>query len=521
VGVRLLESESGVGTRIDRYDLVAELASGGMATVFLARLSAVGGFQRTFAIKRLHPHLATNADFVNMFLDEARLAALIRHPNVVPILEVGQGGEGYYLVMEYIEGDTFASVLSKTSARGQRIPIPITLRIIHDLLLGLHAAHELKDEHGHVLGLVHRDVSPQNVMVGTDGITRITDFGVARAASALSQTKAGQLKGKLAYMAPEQASGREDVDRRVDVFAAGVVLWEALAFKRLFKANTEAVTLSRVLSEPVVSPQEHNPDCSDEVAAVCLKALERDVNHRFVSCAEFAAALERAAASSGQLASVSEVGEFVKDVVGSDVESHRVAIRRWLELREQAGIRASSIPSPPSPELSSVTMTSRMPPLSPAASQAPRAASATHSGVIVTPASRRRPAFFAMGAVLLCGAGALAYLVDTGTDQGSPEPASSRLTPEPTVGRELDVTATTTASASESDQASAAPTVEAAQTTGVAARDPSTRVLSSDELPEATEDPSPPGSAEPPKARRTWRRPAKKAKQPDLDNPYQ
>lgn len=516
MGVRLLESESGVGTRIDRYDLVAELASGGMATVFLARLSAVGGFQRTFAIKRLHPHLATNADFVNMFLDEARLAALIRHPNVVPILEVGQGGEGYYLVMEYIEGDTFASVLSKTSARGQRIPIPITLRIIHDLLLGLHAAHELTDEHGHVLGLVHRDVSPQNVMVGTDGITRITDFGVARAASALSQTKAGQLKGKLAYMAPEQASGREDVDRRVDVFAAGVVMWEALAFKRLFKANTEAVTLSRVLSEPVVSPQEHNPDCSDEVAAVCLKALERDVNNRFVSCAEFAAALERAAASSGQLASVSDVGEFVKDVVGSDVESHRVAIRRWLELREQAGIRASSIPSPPSPELSSVTLTSRMPPPSPAASQAPRAASATHSGVIVTP-SRRKPAFFAVGAVLLCGVGALAYFGNT-TDQGS-QTASSRLTSEATAGRELDVAAIASASAAKLDPAPT-PTVEAAQTTGVAA-DPSTKVLSSDELPEATEDPSPPESAEAPKPRRPWRRPAKKAKQPDLDNPYQ
>jgi serine/threonine-protein kinase len=487
-----------------------------MATVFLARLSAVGGFQRTFAIKRLHPHLATNAEFVNMFLDEARLAALIRHPNVVPILEVGQGPQGYYLVMEYIEGDTFASVLSKTSARGKRIPIPVTLRIIVDMLRGLHAAHELKDEHGRLLGLVHRDVSPQNVMVGTDGITRITDFGVARAATALSQTKAGQLKGKLAYMAPEQASGREDVDRRVDVFAAGVVMWEALAFKRLFKANNEATTLSRVLSEPIVSPRQHNPECSDVVAAVCLKALERDVSKRFVSCAEFATALERTALASGQLATVSEVADFVHEAVGSDVESHRVAIRQWLEKREQAGLGPSSPSSLPPPELSSVTMASRLPPPPPSApSIAPRSASATHSGVIVTPVARRKQGLVIGGVALLLVAGAAAAYFSQSGPSSAPEPVASVL-PAPPPRAQVSSSASVAVSAPSST--SAAPT------------EPTTRVFSSEDLPEADDEDG--DEAEPTRAgasgrtryrssRRTPSASKKKAKLPDLDNPYQ
>jgi serine/threonine-protein kinase len=515
----LLESDSGIGTRIDRYDLVAELASGGMATVFLARLSAVGGFQRTFAIKRLHPHLATNAEFVNMFLDEARLAALIRHPNVVPILEVGQGTEGYYLVMEYIEGDTFASVLSKTSARGKRIPIPVTLRIIVDMLRGLHAAHELKDEHGRLLGLVHRDVSPQNVMVGTDGITRITDFGVARAASALSQTKAGQLKGKLAYMAPEQASGREDVDRRVDVFAAGVVMWEALAFKRLFKANNEATTLSRVLSEPVVSPRQHNPECSDAVAAVCLKALERDVSKRFVSCAEFAAALERTALAEGQLATVSEVADFVQEAVGTDVESHRVAIRQWLQKREQAGLGPSSPSSLPPPELSSVTMASRLPPPPPSApSIAPRPASATHSGVIVTPVARRKQGLVIGGVALVLLAGAAAAYFSQSGPSIAPEPVASvpPAPPPPTERAEVSSAASVALSAPSS--------------TGAAPTEPTTKVFSSEDLPEADDEegdetePTRVGSGARTRHRSTRRTPPaskKKAKLPDLDNPYQ
>ncbi len=331
------------GQRIDRYDLIAEIASGGMATVHLARLSGMGGFQRNVALKLLHPHLAKDSDFVQMFFDEARLAARIHHPNVVPILEVGEGHQGYYLVMEYIEGDTFAALLSRATREGKRVPLAVVLRVIVDMLAGLHAAHELEDDRGRSLGLVHRDVSPQNILVGTDGVTRITDFGVARAASRLSATRAGQLKGKLAYMAPEQVNGEEDVDRRADIFSAGVVLWEALALKRLFKGSNEPATITRVLTEVVVSPREFNPEVPEAVAAVCLKALERDRDRRFVSCAELADALEKAASDNQLLASQKDVATYVMEMVGADLESHRQAIREWLDQREQ---RASTNPPP-------------------------------------------------------------------------------------------------------------------------------------------------------------------------------
>src|SRR5580658_1044953 len=165
---KLLAGE-GEDQRLDRFELVSELASGGMATVFLARLSGVGGFQRFVAIKRLHPHLAREPEFIEMFLDEARLAARIHHPNVVPILEIGTSEEGYYIVMEYVEGDTLAHLLTHCTKRGQRLPLNVALRIVTDMLAGLDAAHELKDDDGKSLEIVHRDVSPQNVLVGVDG----------------------------------------------------------------------------------------------------------------------------------------------------------------------------------------------------------------------------------------------------------------------------------------------------------------------------------------------------------------
>jgi eukaryotic-like serine/threonine-protein kinase len=320
--------------KIDRYDLVAEIASGGMATVFLARLSGVGGFRRFVAIKRLHPHLAKEREFVEMFLDEARLAAGIHHPNVVPILEVGASERGYYLVMEYIEGDTLARLLARAATSGRRLPISVGIKVVVDMLLGLHAAHELRDEHGGATELVHRDVSPQNILVGADGNTRITDFGVARAASRLSATRAGQLKGKIAYMAPEQAVGDPSVDRRADVFSAGIVLWEVLAAKRLFKAENEAATLSRVISEPIPDISEVNPDISKELGAVVMKALARDRDERYTNCQDLADDLERLAAPVKQMAPAREVAAYVAEVIGQEIAQQREAVRGWLARSE-------------------------------------------------------------------------------------------------------------------------------------------------------------------------------------------
>ena len=354
VAAKLIDSPEG-RQRIDRYELVAEIASGGMATVFLARLLGVGGFQRFVAIKRLHPHLAGEKEFVEMFLDEARLAAGIHHPNVVPILEVGASDRGYYLVMEYIEGDTLARLLARAATSGNRLPTAIGVRIIIDMLAGLHAAHELKDDMGDPTELVHRDVSPQNILVGVDGISRITDFGVARAASRLTATRVGQLKGKIAYMAPEQATGQSDVDRRADVFSAGIVLWEVLAARRLFKADNEAATLSRVISEPVPLLATVVHDINPQIAAVCMKALERDPAKRYATCAQFADALERAATTAGTMAASREVAAYVSEVLGNEIAQAREAVRAWLARSEPSQVAMSPVGQPGLDPASSVS----------------------------------------------------------------------------------------------------------------------------------------------------------------------
>ena len=333
--VRLLDPTD-AKRRLDRYELIGELASGGMATVFLGRLGGVGGFQRFVAIKRLHPHLAGEQEFIEMFLDEARLAAGIHHPHVVPILEVGQSESGYYLVMEYIEGDTLARLMARSLAMARPVPRPVLMRVVLDTLAGLHAAHELVDPDGQPVQLVHRDVSPQNILVGVDGCSRITDFGVAHAASRLSNTRADRLKGKLAYMSPEQARSG-DVDRRSDVFAMGIILWEVLAAKRLFKADHEAITLQKVTIDPIPRLSSVLPGLHPALDQVCTKALERDPNRRYRSASEMSEALERAArvaASSSPtdlgVASPREVAAYVQGALGEDIAAQRESVRAWL-----------------------------------------------------------------------------------------------------------------------------------------------------------------------------------------------
>ena len=321
-----------------------------MATVYLARLGGVGGFQRFVAIKRLHPHLARDNEFIEMFLDEARLAARIHHPNVVPILEIGESPEGYYLVMEYIEGDTLGRILARSAQAQERVPTPIGVRMALDALAGLHAAHELKDDDGKPLDIVHRDVSPQNILVGVDGTARITDFGVARAASRLSTTRSGQLKGKLAYMSPEQAKARGTIDRRADVFAMGTVLWELLACKRLFKGDGDADTLNRVLNEPIPTLRSIAPHVPAALESVVMKALERDRDKRYATAAEFADSLERAARVVGTLAAPREVATYIEAVIGTEISQQREAVRAWLARsepsRNAAPKRESARPEP-------------------------------------------------------------------------------------------------------------------------------------------------------------------------------
>jgi serine/threonine protein kinase len=261
-----------------------------------------------------------------MFLDEARLAARIHHPNVVPILEIGTSAERYYLVMEYIEGDTAAHLFSCAAQDGKDMPARVAIRIALDALAGLHAAHELKDDDGSPLEIVHRDVSPHNILVGVDGVSRITDFGIARAASRLATTRSGQLKGKIAYMAPEQARS-ERVDRRADVFSLGICLWEMLTMRRLFKADDDGETLSRLLYEPIPTILSAAPKTAPEVDGVCMRALRRDPDERFASAAEFLDALENAATPLNLVGTHREVAACVDEVLGNDIAERRGAVR--------------------------------------------------------------------------------------------------------------------------------------------------------------------------------------------------
>lgn len=426
--------------RVDRYELVGEIASGGMATVYLARLTGVGGFQRFVAIKRLHPHLAGEKEFVEMFLDEARLAAGIHHSNVVSILEVGASPLGYYLVMEYVEGDTLARLLARAAGKGQRLPTGIALRIVLDALFGLHGAHELKDDKGRSLELVHRDVSPQNVLVGIDGVARITDFGVARATSRLTATRVGQLKGKLAYMAPEQAQG-EALDRRADVFSAGILIWETLAAKRLFKAENEAATLSRVMNEPIPDLTRVAPHLSRELAAVVKRGLDRDRNKRYATAQQFAEAIEAAATGRDGIAAPREVAAFVKEMIGQEIEQQREAVRAWIARSEPSQVALAPPPAPSSVSVAAMSIPGE------------GSHSATHGALSGVVAPRRsRVGMFAVVVLLFGVAGAAGFFLAQSGNQ--PAPAAVPV-PAPAAAPTVAATATATATAAAEPSASA------------------------------------------------------------------
>lgn len=321
------EPQSKAGNTIDRYEIIAELARGGMGTVLLARVAGAGGFSRLYALKLLHKHLMYDSDFVDMLLDEARIAARIHHPNAVAIHEVGFNEQhGYYLVMDYVEGVTLWDVNQQL---GPASPgrAKLCSRIVYDALLGLEAAHTLTDEMGRPLRVVHRDMSPQNILVGVDGVSRFTDFGIAKAAARISGTTPGQVKGKLAYMAPEQARGKE-LDHRVDLFAMGVVLWEMLTGQRLFKRPKDNDTIDALLVKPIPHVKDFVPSLPDELDAVVAQALVRDPQQRFGSARAMAVALESAARSTHLFADSHDVGNWVRGTFARALETRREAIRQ-------------------------------------------------------------------------------------------------------------------------------------------------------------------------------------------------
>jgi serine/threonine-protein kinase len=318
--------------RVGRYELHDAFATGGMATVHLGRLLGPVGFSRTVAIKRLHPHFASDPDFLAMFVDEARLAAQVRHPNVVPTLDVVSEDGELFVVMEYVQGATLAALLAALRPTGGRLPVPVALSIAAGALHGLHAAHEARTDAGEPLSIVHRDVSPQNLMVGIDGVSRVLDFGVAKAASRTQATLDGQVKGKLAYMAPEQLLSRP-VDRRVDVYAASVVLWEVLTGMRLFTSDSSGGLVHAVLAHEIVPPSALVPELPESIDALVMRGLARDRDARFATARDMVLALERV----GELATSLEVGQLVERLAGSELSRRVDAVERVTSACTDAG----------------------------------------------------------------------------------------------------------------------------------------------------------------------------------------
>ena len=316
-----LAVDSSAPRSVGRYILCGEIAAGGMATVHYGRLVGPAGFSRAVAIKRLHPQLARNPEFVAMFLEEARVAAHIVHPNVVPTLDIVASDGELFLVMEYVRGMPLSRLLRKTVERGVPFTPRISASIVAGMLHGLHAAHEVKDDAGSPLHIVHRDVSPQNVLVDVEGVARVVDFGIARTAAGSPTTRDGLVKGKLGYVAPEVIRG-ERPTRRVDVFAAGVVLWEALAGARLFKADNDATIIAEVLRghiPPVSELVEGVPRAVDDVIA---RAAAPNPRARFVTARAMAEALEAAL----PLASQDEVGGWVARVAGPELRRRSLRV---------------------------------------------------------------------------------------------------------------------------------------------------------------------------------------------------
>ncbi|HEY8076020.1 MAG TPA: protein kinase [Labilithrix sp.] len=270
-----------------RYELLGELASGGMATVYLGRMVGSMGLSRLVAIKSMHPQYAKDPTFASMFVDEARLTARLRHPNVVPTLDIVAESGRLLIVMEYVEGESLAALIKLVREAGASIPPNIACAILHDALLGLHEAHEACDDDGVPLAIIHRDVSPQNVLLGLDGLARVLDFGVAKARRTVHFSHDGEIKGKVPYMPPEQLFG-EAIDRRVDVYAAGVLLWEALCGARLFEGPSEEIIVKRIADGTIAAPSTRAKDVSPKLDAVVLKALATDPAARFATALEMA-----------------------------------------------------------------------------------------------------------------------------------------------------------------------------------------------------------------------------------------
>jgi len=419
------------GQVLGRYELLMPVAAGGMAMVWAARLKGTRGFQKIVAVKTMLPKLSDEVQFEQMFLDEASLASQVRHPHVVEILDLGEQDGVLFLVMEWIDGMPLNLLMKAAKAVGG-MPLPIATRIVMQACAGLHACHELRDGKGELVGLVHRDVSPQNILVTYDGVTKVVDFGVAKAtAHGGGSTAAGQIKGKVGYMAPEQIEGEEDMDRRADIFAMGIVLYALTTGKHPFRRESDAATMYNICSaQPVLPPRKFLPTYPEGLERVILKSLAKAPTDRYATANDMLRDLDQALPANQRVITDDEVALFVRKLLGDKLQERRATLSDAL-LRAD---RLNSISPLRDADLSSATgsvsnggVSQSLLPLD------PNATTTELSGL----GRSRKKTFVIGGAALLLGVSALTVALMTHGESAQPvtgapageTPSTESLTP--------------------------------------------------------------------------------------------
>jgi serine/threonine protein kinase len=317
--------------RFGKYTLIDRIAVGGMAEIFLARQAGLEGFEKTIVIKRIRPHLSKQPNFVKMFLNEAKLAAQLNHPNIVQIYDLGRIGESYFIAMEYIFGRDMRRIIPKADALGIPFPMVYALKIASSVCEGLYYAHARTDLYGTALNIVHRDVTPENIFVSFDGTVKVLDFGIAKAANQIEQTRAGEIKGKLSYMSPEQCMGKQ-LDNRSDIFSLGVVLYEWLTGFKLFTGDSEVAILKSITEGKIYAPSYFKADIPEAVEAILMKALEKDREKRYQTAWEMQYDLDQFLSQYEFTPSNIHLSNFLKQLFNDELEEEKDRLGRARQL---------------------------------------------------------------------------------------------------------------------------------------------------------------------------------------------
>jgi serine/threonine-protein kinase len=315
------------GTRFGKYTLINRIAVGGMAEIFLARQEGLEGFEKTICIKRIRPHLSSQVSFVRMFLNEAKLAAQLNHPNIVQIYDLGRIGESYFIAMEYIHGRDMSRCIPKAEKIGIQFPLVYALKVVTSICEGLYFAHNRTDAYGKPLNIVHRDITPENVMVSFNGTVKILDFGIAKATSQIEQTRAGEIKGKLSYMSPEQCMGKP-LDHRSDIFSLGVIAYEWITGYKLFTGENEMAILKAIIDGKIYPPSYFKEDVPEAVERILMKALEKDREKRYQSAWDFQYDVDQFLATQEFTPSNIHLSNFMKQLFSDEAEAEQQLLQR-------------------------------------------------------------------------------------------------------------------------------------------------------------------------------------------------